>query len=228
MKAFTVVVLIIMMLFLSACQLNKRVKSHTSIAQAEQMFNQRVPIAVTNLALFNNAYEHKKGSSGVLGIFPDTATLVNFDTYLSPAKVVILPHNTKNIIIQSYVSSASNGAMFLFYPLITAFDNDKRQLAQIKPRYEFEFDKNVLSNQFVLPEKTRYILIHTTPEFTGMSFTESNANYKVSLLNSEAIMVASAVVTGIPLASTAGPTTYLPEYADFNLAIIGNIKLIIP
>jgi hypothetical protein len=59
-----------------------------------------------------------------------------------------------------------------------------------------------------------------------MSFTESNANFKRSLITSESVLIASSVVVGVPISLNTGTTTYLPEYSDFSLAIIGNIKLL--
>jgi hypothetical protein len=226
MRWFSIFIIIVIWCLTSACQINKRVTSNTSISHAEMLFSQQVHVPMGEASVLNKAYKYNKHSSKILGIYPSTAELVNFGTFISPAKAVMLPENIEHLVIESYVTSASSGQMFLFYPVITAFDEEKNLIGLIKPRYEFNFEENVLQNQFFIPEKARYILIHTTPEFTGMSFTESNANFKRSLITSESVLIASSVVVGVPISLNTGTTTYLPEYSDFSLAIIGNIKLL--
>lgn len=104
-----------------------------------------------------------------------TADVVEFNGYNSPSLVAQLDQPSSQITIKSYVVKPDNGERYLFYPVITAFDSSLNKIAEIYPLYEFVFSENTLTNTFKLPSKSKYILIHSKPEFLGMEFMDSSS-----------------------------------------------------
>lgn len=99
-----------------------------------------------------------------------TAEVVMFDGYKSPSLVAMVDNGISQLFISSYVVTPDNGSMYLFYPVLTAFDSDKNRISEILPKYEFDFKNNVLINSFTIPPKSRFILVHSKPKYIGMKF----------------------------------------------------------
>lgn len=223
----TIIVLTVTLL-VSACQVNKRVKSKVSLIEVEHTLSLTNQISINDVTLLNVASETEKLKNKLIQFTPNHTTFINFGSYSSLAKVITVPINDNRLVIESYVTSTKTGELYLFYPVLTVFDNQKKYISLIKPRYEFEFNDNILRNHFTLPPDTKYIIIHTTPEFTGMSFTESNVKFKGPLIDPTGIAVATSVVTGVLVPVVGNPTRFTPTYTDFTLSIIGNIKIVSP
>lgn len=215
-------------LMISGCQVNKRVSGKMSLNEAELAFSLITPISIDNATLLETAINYDRTVNKNIQSYPNTTSIVNFGSYISLAKVITAPIKSNKLVIESYVTSTSTDERYLFYPVISVFDNQKNRIDLIKPRYEFEFNDNVLTNHFLLPPETAYILIHSTPEFTGMSFTESNAVYKTSLIDPTAVAIATSVVTSVFVPATGNSQKLTPIYTDFILSNIGNIKIISP
>ena len=117
-----------------------------------------------------------------------TADVVEFNGYNSPSLVAQLDQPSSQISIKSYVVKPDNGERYLFYPVITAFDSSLNKIAEIYPLYEFVFSENTLTNTFKLPSKSKYLLIHSKPEFLGMEFMDSSSEYPTDLSGPVAVL----------------------------------------
>lgn len=215
-------------LLVSACQVNKRVNSKVSLIEVEQTLSLTNQISIDDVTLLDDAEESENLKNKLIQFTPNNTNFINFGSYSSLAKVITVPLDDNHLVIESYVTSTDTGELYLFYPVITVFDNQKKLISLVKPRYEFEFNDNVLRNHFTLPKDTKYIIIHTTPEFTDMSFTESNVEFKGPLIDPTGIAVATSIVTGVLVPVEGNPTRFTPTYTDFTLSIIGNIKIVSP
>jgi hypothetical protein len=69
------------------------------------------------------------------------------------------------IKVRSRVVKRENGSFTLFYPILSYVDQDFRVYQTIKPKYEFAFSENVLTNEFEIPQGVERILIRTDEEF---------------------------------------------------------------
>lgn len=107
-------------------------------------------------------------------IDPMSAQIVQFDGFRSPAILVDLGEKAKSDLkIESFVTQGGGGHLYLFYPIITTLGPKLVPIMTVLPRYEFDFNENVLTNEFAIPSGVRYILIHTSPDYVRMSFNES-------------------------------------------------------
>lgn len=222
------VLILMTILIIPSCQVNKRLHTNMSLNETELILSLTNPISIDNVSLLDKATNYEKSVNKNIKLFPNTTSIIDFGPYISLAKAITPPIKGNELVIESYVTSTPTGELYLFYPVITVFDNQKKRISLVKPRYEFEFNDNVLRNHFLLPPGTTYILIHTTPEFTGMSFTESNVKYKAPMIDPTAVAIATSVVTGVLVPAVGNPTRFTPTYTDFTLSIIGNIKIVSP
>lgn len=141
---------------ISGCQVNKRVSGKMSLNEAELAFSLITPISIDNATLLETAINYDRTVNKNIQLYPNTSSIVNFGSYISLAKVITAPIKSNKLVIESYVTSTSTDERYLFYPVITVFDNQKNRIDLIKPRYEFEFNDNVLTNHFLLPPETAY------------------------------------------------------------------------
>jgi hypothetical protein len=77
------------------------------------------------------------------------------------------PHIMK---VMSYVSRKKDGSYILFYPVLSLVDKDFNAYLTLKPKYEFVFHENVLTNEFEIPAGVERLLIHTDQEYYPGSF----------------------------------------------------------
>lgn len=77
------------------------------------------------------------------------------------------PHTMK---VMSYVSRKTDGSYILFYPVLSLVDKDFHAYLTVKPKYEFAFHDNVLTNEFEIPAGVGMVLIHTDQEYYPGSF----------------------------------------------------------
>jgi hypothetical protein len=77
------------------------------------------------------------------------------------------PHTMK---VKSYVTRKHDGSYILFYPVLSFVDQSFRAYLTVKPKYEFVFNQNVLTNEFEVPAGIQRLLIRTDQEFLRGSF----------------------------------------------------------
>jgi hypothetical protein len=77
------------------------------------------------------------------------------------------PHTMK---VMSYVTRKNDGSNILFYPVLSFVDQNFRVILTVKPKYEFKFNQNVLTNEFDVPAGIERIIIRTDQEFIQKSF----------------------------------------------------------
>lgn len=140
-----------------------------------------------------------------------TAEIVKFEAFTSPALLAMLEIPVNNIIIKSYVISPNIGPKYLFYPIITSYDEKFNKISEVLPLYEFVFEDNILTNTFKIPSKSKYVLIHSKPKFMGMEFSESDAGDD-SATNASIGAVLGGAIGGIFGALTSGSTDDRPFY----------------
>lgn len=219
--------LVAITLLMTGCQVNKRVKSPMSLADANSAYTQREATPLSDTSFCDNAMALSSAQNKQLSMLPGQTLLLDFGEYQSPARVIEIDAGVHELAIESYVSSHKSDNAFLFYPVITALDAQRSVLGLVKPRYEFEFNDNVLSNHFSLPAATRYILIHTSPEYLGMSFSQSNPEvvHTYSSPTGMAIGLSRAFASYFPSMGTSASHT--ADYSDFYFSNIGHIKLML-
>ncbi|WNC67265.1 hypothetical protein RI845_12125 [Thalassotalea nanhaiensis] len=157
-----------------------------------------------------------------------TSHLINFGEYVSPA--IIFPYDSnksEHITVASYVVKAKEKPLYLFYPVLTAIDKDGNIISEELPKFEFNFQKNTLRNEFKLPENTAYLIIHTKPQFTGMEFGESASDSNVDKMG---LGVAIATAFGGPAGFAAGGAVASSDNSnddgDFIFSIAGAISVL--
>jgi hypothetical protein len=134
-----------------------------------------LPTLSTNEAIRSPRSKKMSQTKAELYIKPASdAMLVDFGGYRSLAIVLEDDVPSASVIkVKSYLAKTSNGGLTLFYPLLTLVDEHGKIIRTIKPKYEFRFDKDTLINEFVLSESSKYIFVHTSPEFAQYSFVDS-------------------------------------------------------
>lgn len=96
-----------------------------------------------------------------------TSTYTNFGGYNSYSYPVVFDTvlSAQEFLINSYMIKPEKGKKYIFYPIATAFDDDKNPLGTLLPTNESKIKGNTIKNRFLLPEGTKYLLIHTDPRF---------------------------------------------------------------
>ena len=217
--------LLILALLMTGCQVNKRIKSPVSPADAQAAFKLEPPTPLSDTSFCDNAAELTAATNKRLGMLPGQTFMIDFGEYQSPARVIRLNEDVDSLVIKSYVSAKADKA-FLFYPVITALDEHRQVVEQLKPRYEFEFVDNVLSNHFTLPRNSRYLLIHTSPEYVGMSFSESHPSVMHTYSDPTGIAMGLSIALGRYFSSLGTSISHTADYANFQFSNIGHIKLV--
>ncbi|MCL1038683.1 hypothetical protein L2750_16260 [Shewanella submarina] len=211
-------------LLVTGCQVNKRVLSPITLEEAHTAFSSQAAVPVSETGFCDNAADLTSTTNKRLGMLPGQALMLDFGEYQSPTRVVRVGDDVQNLVIESYVSTKSDQA-FLFYPVITALDENRQNIGQLKPRYEFEFVDNVLSNHFTLPENARYLLVHTSPEYVGMSFSESSPRVMHTYSEPTGIAMGLSIALGRYFPSLGTSFSHTADYANFQFSNIGHIKL---
>jgi hypothetical protein len=83
------------------------------------------------------------------------------------------PHTVK---VKSYVTRKNDGSYILFYPILSFVDQNFHAYLTVKPKYEFAFHENVLTNEFEIPPGVERLLIHTDQEYFRGSFEGSTSS----------------------------------------------------
>lgn len=156
-----------------------------------------------------------------ISIAPPDAQKVNFGTYdsLSIAIENDVP-NAATLIVRSHVVRTSDGKLVLFYPILSILDSSGAIINTIKPQYEFAFSKDILTNEFILPQSVKYFLIHTAPEFAQYTFLDpQSVNPTPGIFRS--IVKAQGGLIGALATDTEKPN----KTEDFNLGGGGVINV---
>jgi hypothetical protein len=151
---------------LSLAATTSRIENSSAMSVSETFRSSQVLKAGS----FGNAVELSPGAVPVVAV-GQAKTL--------SAPFVLDSQGSGRLVIKSYPTKVGNERS-LFYPIVSIVDNDYSIRATLKPKYEFDFAKNTLTNEFSLPPNTRLILIHTSPEYFKHSFGEIAGNRNVS------------------------------------------------
>lgn len=164
--------------------------------------------------------------SRFIHIDSENCQMYDFGGFISPAVVVPFKSNVLDkLIVKSHVVKSKDKQLFLFYPVITVLSEDAKVISEVLPLYEFDFERNVLTNTFLLPPNSEYVLIHTKPEFTGMEFEESlggGGNNSIGLTVGLAVIAGpvGGAIGGAIAASSGGGSA-----GEFIFSNAGSIRL---
>ncbi len=70
--------------------------------------------------------------------------------------------------VNGYMIKPKRGKKYILYPIITAFDDEKKLLATLLPNSESDIRGNTIENTFSVPDGTRYLLIHADPRLVTL------------------------------------------------------------
>jgi hypothetical protein len=120
---------------------------------------------------FSGAEKHHFGMHTNIYVSTGQVPLVSLDNY----NLLVIPllndgSRPHTIKVKSYVARKNDGTSILFYPVLSFVDQSFHVYLTVKPKYEFVFDKNVLTNEFEVPAGVERLLIHTDKEFFRGSF----------------------------------------------------------
>ncbi|WP_133406979.1 hypothetical protein [Parashewanella tropica] len=218
-------------LILTGCVSVPTYKSKSTYQQAQTSCIQKTALSVNDHTIQRlNLVNLKRLNKKYFEINNKTCQLVNYGDYKSASIAFELNEKRNNtLVINSQVVKSKDKKFYLFYPVITTLDSKYEKIQEILPKYEFQFKDNVLTNTFKLPESTKYILVHTKPEFTGMTFDESTVRYE-SANKLSGLAVALAVVGGAAGGAVGGAinadNSYVQQRSDtFTFSNAGAIKV---
>ena len=160
--------------FAAACASNTQ---HGELSLAETTARIENSSAMSVREAFRSSQVLKAGSFGrTVELLPDAAPVVVIDQAKTlSAPFVLDSRGSGRLVVKSYPTSVGNAGS-LFYPIVSIVDDDYSIRATLKPKYEFNFASNTLTNEFTLPPNARFILIHTSPEYFKYSFGETAGN----------------------------------------------------
>lgn len=219
--------IVISALFLAACASQGRVQQTESAREIVRAYTEASAIPISRALQTLSSVEPAVYTKSKIFINPASAKLVDFGSYMSPALLIERKENQSELILRSYVVQSVEPPLYLFYPIITALDQDGRPISEILPESEFKFYDNVLTNEFKIPNEAEHLLIHTSPAFTGMSFNEtaSRSSGSVEIIG---IGVASAFAgpVGGAIYTAANSSAKAPEEREgFVFSVGGSITI---
>jgi hypothetical protein len=93
------------------------------------------------------------------------------DGPLLAVPMVLDASKPRTLKIRSYVTLGEDGSASLFYPVLSFVDAQFRVVQTIKPKYEFAFTDNVLTNEFDVPQGMERVLVHSADAVLRDAFT---------------------------------------------------------
>lgn len=183
------------------------------MASARDAESADAPITVR--AAFDSADGVKQGKSVHYRI--DTGRTALVDIGGRPLRAIALVTDSPTpftLIVRSTVVRLSRKDFVLFYPLVTLVAEDFTVGEPLRPRFEFAFARNELTNEFTIPAGTLRLLVHSAPEFFDSDFTSSTA-----LRGGDSVAAAGFFLGVIGIAMAQG------EERQFRFAESGKIRI---
>jgi len=110
-----------------------------------------------------------KPAENMLLVSAATSGYSRFEGYFSYALPVELQIDDAQdkLTLNSYLIKAPDkkAKNFIFFPIATAFDEHKKYVQTLLPTEESRVKGNTISNVIVIPSGTKYLLIHTHPDY---------------------------------------------------------------
>jgi hypothetical protein len=107
---------------------------------------------------------------------PGAAPLVDVNGEALLAIPIVADASTAyTLTIHSSVMRLGRDEYVLYYPLVSLINADHQVQQTLKPRYEFSFEGNILSNEFSIPAGASWLLVHTSAEFFRSDFVGSTS-----------------------------------------------------
>lgn len=94
----------------------------------------------------------------------------NYYSYALPVELQI-DESQEKLILNSYLikSPNKNEKNFVFFPIATAFNESKEYIGTLLPTEESRVKGNTISNVILVPSGTKFLLIHTHPDYLTYS-----------------------------------------------------------
>jgi hypothetical protein len=179
--------------------------------------------AVSIQEAFNEAGPLARIAGRDIVVAPGRTPVVKIDgTELLVVPVVLDGSGPNTLKISSRVARTESGAYVLFYPVISFLDQEFQVYRTLKPKCEFAFSKNVLTNEFDVPAGVERLLIRTDREFLDGAFTGLTSmstpppSAPFAMMGALGGLAYALVLSGHADGSTAH---------DFKLAPVGVIRL---
>ena len=87
----------------------------------------------------------------------------NGEKYL--ARAFEVDSDVRALKLTSHIIPVKQKADYLFFPSFSAFDREKRSLGKVTPENDYQIDHGILTVSFSVPMNTKYVLLHTEPEY---------------------------------------------------------------
>lgn len=138
------------------------------LKEASANFNSN-PVSVQEA--FREAEASHLGAGTNISVSTGQVPVVN----LGNNKLFVIPllidgSRSHTMKVVSYVTRKKDGAYILFYPILAFVDQDFHAYLTVKPKYEFAFHENALTNEFEIPMGVERLLIHTGQEYYPGAF----------------------------------------------------------
>jgi len=130
--------------------------------------------------------------------------------------------------VRSFVVQTSDGAFVLFYPLLSLVDGSYKVQQTLKPKFEFAFENNILTNEFEVGPGVDRMLIRTDAEYFRGPFEGTTSTYTPNRSADRYVGMAGAVGGAIGGAMGAGLVVWNAsrgERKPFKLGEIGVINV---
>lgn len=96
------------------------------------------------------------------------------------------------IVVKSHYVKPDSGEGFVLFPLVTTLDASSVLIETLEPKEGSIAKGNTVYNYFNLPPRTKYVVVHSRPDFISAQFLESVGEESIDGVNA-ATGVASAL-----------------------------------
>jgi hypothetical protein len=164
-----------------------------------------------------------------LSFYPGQSSVVEFGSdHLFVMPVNLDPARRHVVTIRSFVVQTSDGAFVLFYPLLSLVDESYKVQRTLKPKFEFAFENNILTNEFEVGPGVDRMLIRTDAEYFRGPFEGTTSTYTPNRSADRYVGVAGAMGWAIGGALGAGLFVWNAsrgERKPFKLGEVGVINV---
>ena len=93
---------------------------------------------------------------------------------------------------------ASSGPDYIYFPAVSIYDEANKELVEIKPEQNVSVNGGVLKLDFLIPEHSKYLVIHTKDKYLNYGVIEGGKGgiSHDSIYSSKGLSVAVAGVLG--------------------------------
>tara|TARA_R110002072_G_scaffold302781_1_gene488673 strand:+ start:1168 stop:1854 length:687 start_codon:yes stop_codon:yes gene_type:complete len=143
----------------------------------------------------------------LIPVLPEFSTVIEYDGYKALTSVVQFNAKlTSSMIdVSSYLVRPKEGKKFVLYPILSAVDKDYLVIDTLEP-VQSTSKSNSITNTFNLPKGTKYVLVHSAPDFVSPKFfegmNESDQNLLVGGLGALGGALGGAVAGMVSISGT--------------------------